>query len=68
MELPSQPEYATAANLAIYSKNDPKIVQEVVEYFGLDESALDRRVGISKADENKKVKLNFAPDTLRFLL
>ena len=68
VELKQQPFYSTAGNIALYSKNDPKIVNEVLDYFGFQEGALDRQLGMSKVDEKKKVKLNFVPNTLRTLL
>lgn len=66
--MPGQPEYATAGNLALYSKNDPSIVKEVAEYFELPEKELDGLIGLLKVKEDKKIKLNFLPNTLRTLL
>lgn len=34
--MPQQQAYQTAGNIAIYSKNDPKIVQQILEYFHIE--------------------------------
>jgi NADPH-ferrihemoprotein reductase len=68
VELPGQPEYQTAGNVALYSKNDPAIVQEVVEYFHLPQNALEGKLGLVKLKEDKKIKLNFVPSTIKGLL
>jgi cytochrome P450 / NADPH-cytochrome P450 reductase len=68
IELKGHPEYQTAGNIALYSKNDPKIVQEIIEYFGLKEADLDRKITLVEIHPDKKIKLNFVPNTLRTLL
>lgn len=66
--MPGQPQYATAANLALYSKNHPHIIREVIEYFEIPESALGLKAGLVKMKEDKKIKLNFVPTTLAAIL
>jgi hypothetical protein len=39
-----------------------------LSYFGLRNEDLDRRIGLHKVNEEKKLKLNFVPETLRSLL
>jgi sulfite reductase alpha subunit-like flavoprotein len=68
VELPGQPDYATAGNIALYSKNDPAIVREVLEYFQIPQEALGQKVGLVKVKEDKKIKLNFVPSTVAVLL
>lgn len=31
----NQPEYQTAGNIALWPQNDPKIIEEVIDYFKL---------------------------------
>lgn len=66
--MPGKPYYETAGNIALYSKNDPKIIKEVIDYFELKESDLDRKIGVAEIYPEKKIKLNFVPNTLRTLL
>lgn len=68
IELEGQPEYQTAGNIALYSKNDPAIVRDIVEYFQIKEADLDRSIALELINEDKKIKLNFVPNTLRTLL
>jgi hypothetical protein len=37
-------------------------------YFGFKLEDIDRRIGLQKINEEKKLKLNFVPQTLRTLL
>ena len=39
-----------------------------MEYFGLKEADLDKKIGLTIINEEKKHKLNFVPNTLRTLL
>ena len=66
--MPGQPQYPTAGNIALYSKNDPSIIREVIEYFQIPETALGLKVGLVKQKEDKKIKLNFVPTTLAAIL
>ena len=50
MELPNQPEYQTAGNIALYGKNDGEIIQSILNYFGLKSEDLDRRIGLHKVN------------------
>jgi hypothetical protein len=43
-------------------------VREVIEYFGVKEAELDKKIGLKVINEEKKSKLNFVPNTLRTLL
>jgi hypothetical protein len=68
IELKGQPYYDTAGNIALYSKNDPAIIKEIVDYFEIKEEDLDKKIGLTVMNEDKKVKLNFVPNTIRTLL
>ena len=64
--LQNQPEYQTAGNLALWPQSDPKLVQEVAQYFNL---SLDDVIDIEIINQNKKIKLNFIrPLTIKQLL
>jgi len=43
-------------------------LREVIEYFGVKDSDLDKKIGLKVINEEKKHKLNFVPNTLRTLL
>lgn len=61
--LEGEPEYQTAGNIALWPKNDPKIVESIVDYFNLDPEAL---LDLDILDRNKKNKFNFvAPLKIR---
>ena len=64
--LPGQPEYQTAGNIALWPKNDPKIIEEIVSYFKLNPETF---VDIDILDKNKKNKFNFvAPLKIKNIL
>lgn len=56
-------EYQTAGNIALYSKNDPSIVEEVIKYFKIPSERLDVKVAPEKLNPEKKIKLNFNPNS-----
>lgn len=68
VELPGEPEYATAGNIALYPKNDPAIIREVLEYFGIEAASVNQKLGLIKMKEDKKIKLNFVPSTIQTIL
>jgi sulfite reductase alpha subunit-like flavoprotein len=68
VELPNQPVYQTAGNVALYSRNDPILVSQAQTLFNIAEEDMDRPLGLTKVNPDKKLKLNFVPKTVRSLL
>lgn len=48
--------------------NDPRIIEEITNYFHIPSEILDKQLGLTKINEEKKMKLNFVPVSIRTLL
>ena len=48
--------------------NDPRIIEEITSYFHIPSEVLEKPLGLTKIKEEKKMKLNFVPKSIKTLL